>query len=94
MPPNLPFKRDIILNSDFIVILPDGDGSDNHRAHTNAHLILFTDLLIICQRLTPEEKKSNPTKEFWLLYPPLSARHLTLNDIHDDKEGQLDLCFS
>ncbi|CAG8663600.1 4651_t:CDS:2 [Rhizophagus irregularis] len=87
LPPNLPFKREIILNSDFIVILPDGDGSDNHRAHTNAHLILFTDLLIICQRLTPEEKKSNPTKEFWLLYPPLSARHLTLNDIHDDKEA-------
>ncbi|CAB4438621.1 unnamed protein product [Rhizophagus irregularis] len=91
LPPNLPFKREIILNSDFIVILPDGDGSDNHRAHTNAHLILFTDLLIICQRLTPEEKKSNPTKEFWLLYPPLSARHLTLNDIHDDKEELMNL---
>ncbi|RGB41783.1 hypothetical protein C1646_810453 [Rhizophagus diaphanus] len=90
-PPNLPFKREIILNSDFIVILPDGDGSDNHRAHTNAHLILFTDLLLICQRLTPEEKKSNPTKEFWLLYPPLSARHLALNDIHDDKEELMNL---
>ncbi|GBB83576.1 hypothetical protein RclHR1_10280001 [Rhizophagus clarus] len=91
LPPHLPFKREIILNDDFIVILPDGEGSDKHRAHINAHLILFTDLLLICQRLTPEEKKSNHMKDFWLLYPPLSGRHLILNDMHDNKEELMNL---
>lgn len=85
-PPNLPFRRELILHDDFIVILPNTDDK-SHKAHVKAHIFLFTDMLLICQRLNAEEKKSNPTKEFWVLYPPLSGRHLTLLDIHDDKEG-------
>ncbi|CAG8537746.1 4787_t:CDS:2, partial [Acaulospora colombiana] len=54
--------------------------------HVKAHLFLLSDLLLICQRLSPEEKKQNPTKEFWLLYPPMSGRHLSVLDMHDDKE--------
>ncbi|RIA94808.1 hypothetical protein C1645_817512 [Glomus cerebriforme] len=91
LPPHLPFRREILLHDDFIVILPDGKGSGKHRAHINAHLILFTDLLLVCQQLTPEEKTSNPTKDFWLLYPPLSGRHLVIHDIRDDKEEMLNL---
>ncbi|CAI2179266.1 18008_t:CDS:10 [Funneliformis geosporum] len=85
-PPHLPFKREIVHHDDFIVIRHDGDGYNNHRAHVNSHLFLLTDLLLICQQLTPEEKALNPSKELWLLYPPLSGRHLTINDLYDNKE--------
>ncbi|CAG8527746.1 8812_t:CDS:2 [Diversispora eburnea] len=84
-PANLPFRRELILHEDFIVILPDAN-DNSHKAHVKAHLFLFTDMLLICQKLNDEEKRSNPTKEFLILYPPLSGRHLTVLDINDDKE--------
>ncbi|CAG8594118.1 10666_t:CDS:10 [Acaulospora morrowiae] len=80
-PPHLPFYRELKLHDDFIVILPDV-----YKAHVKAHLFLLSDLLLICQKLSPEEKKKNPTKEYWLLYPPMSGRHLSVLDIHDNKE--------
>nr|CAG8515566.1 7479_t:CDS:10 [Entrophospora candida] len=51
-------------------------------------LFLLTDLLLICRQFTQEEKIHNPLKEFWLLFPPLSGRHLVLEDI-DDEDGDL-----
>ncbi|CAG8466495.1 7696_t:CDS:2 [Funneliformis caledonium] len=90
-PPHLPFKREIVHHDDFIVVLHDGDSSNDHRAHVKAHLFLLTDLLLICQQFTPEERALNPSKELRLLYPPLSGRHLMLNNLYDNKEYLLNL---
>jgi hypothetical protein len=75
-----------VLHDDFTIILSDIEKSNN-TAHLNAHLILCTDLLLICKRLTAEEKENNSSKEFCLLYQPLSGRQLSVNDLHDDREG-------
>ena len=55
-------------------------------------LFLLTDLLLICRQFTQEEKVENPLKEFWLLFPPLSGRHLTLNDVDDEDGGSYHYC--
>ncbi|CAJ0845363.1 3995_t:CDS:2 [Entrophospora sp. SA101] len=62
---------------------------ENFKAvEIGVRLFLLTDLLLICRQFTQEEKIHNPLKEFWLLFPPLSGRHLVLEDI-DDEDGDL-----
>jgi len=51
-------------------------------------MFLLTDLLLICQKITQEEKQEFfLEKDMRLLYPPVSARHLTIKDVSDDQEG-------
>ncbi|KAG9304606.1 hypothetical protein G9A89_020170 [Geosiphon pyriformis] len=86
-PPNLPFQREIRLHDNFIVIIQHEDQPIMHKAH----LFLLTDLLLICQILNPEEKQKNPNFEFFLLYPPLSGKHLTVKDLVGSKDDLLEL---
>ncbi|CAG8465277.1 4206_t:CDS:10 [Ambispora gerdemannii] len=86
-PKSLPFKRDIRLHDNFVVIIQYADGSVMHKAH----MFLLTDLLMICRVLTPEEKQRMPHIEFLLLYPPLSGKHLAVRDLNDTKDDLLEL---
>ncbi|CAG8499556.1 2850_t:CDS:10 [Ambispora leptoticha] len=87
LPPNLPFKREIRLHDNFVVIIKYADGSVMHKAH----LFLLTDILMICRVLTPEEKQRTPNMEFLLLYPPLSGKHLAVRDLDEAKYDLLEL---
>ncbi|CAG8728497.1 2477_t:CDS:2, partial [Acaulospora morrowiae] len=88
LPPNLPFDRKIVLYSDFVMEVPKiQETESNGRAYINAHVFLLTDLLLICQKIEPEAKRENSDLEFYLLYPPLSGRHLTITDI--SREGEM-----
>lgn len=42
------------------------------------HVFILTDLLLICERMTPQElARSGPDgADMWLLYPPLAGKHL------------------
>ncbi|CAG8652666.1 776_t:CDS:2, partial [Acaulospora morrowiae] len=87
LPPNLPFDRKIILYSDFVMEVPKIQETESSgRAYINAHVFLLTDLLLICQKIEPEAKRENSDLEFYLLYPPLSGRHLTITDISSEGE--------
>ncbi|CAG8517835.1 11379_t:CDS:10 [Acaulospora morrowiae] len=88
LPSRLPFKRELILHDEFVVIFP----GDKQRASNQkqAHVFLLTDLLLICQKKSLDEKKqSQSDKEFWLTYPPLSGRHISVCD--DDKKDLITL---
>ncbi|CAG8482599.1 24866_t:CDS:2, partial [Gigaspora rosea] len=85
LPPHLPFNRELILNADFAVT--ESDEFDNSsKVSVRAHLFLLTDLLLVCQRLSPEEKQINPNKEFYLIHPPFSGRYLSIIDNYDRNE--------
>ncbi|CAJ0750016.1 24079_t:CDS:10, partial [Entrophospora sp. SA101] len=86
LPPHLPFQRELLFQEEFNIFLPE---KENFKAvEIGVRLFLLTDLLLICRQFTQEEKIHNPLKEFWLLFPPLSGRHLVLEDI-DDEDGDL-----
>ena len=72
------------MHDDFITIVRYADGDIMHRAH----LFLLTDLLLICRIYNAEDRIQNPNMEFWLLYPPLSGRHLDVRDVKDRTEGK------
>ncbi|CAG8505774.1 983_t:CDS:2 [Acaulospora colombiana] len=87
LPQNLPFDRRLVLHSDFVMEIPKiQESQGSTRAYINAHIFLLTDLMLICQPIEPEVKRKNPDLEFYLLYPPLSGRHLSVADISDEGE--------
>ncbi|CAG8491820.1 3994_t:CDS:10 [Rhizophagus irregularis] len=81
---NLPFERKIVLHGDFIIETTKSMNS-TETTHINAHIFLLTDLLLICQEITQEEK------DLKLMYPPFNTYHLAINDVSDDQEDSLEL---
>ncbi|CAG8512777.1 15784_t:CDS:2 [Acaulospora colombiana] len=87
LPPHLPFKRELILHNEFVVMFPDNKQRTNDQKQ--AHIFLLTDLLLICQKKDLDEKQIKSEKEFWLMYTPLSGRHISICD--DNKKGLVSL---
>ncbi|CAG8457990.1 8829_t:CDS:10 [Funneliformis mosseae] len=88
---NLPFKREIVLHDDFIIEITESMNSID-LSHINVHMFLLTDLLLICQQITQEEKQEFfLEKDMRLLYPPLSTKHLAIKDVSDGEEEMLEL---
>ncbi|PKY38580.1 hypothetical protein RhiirA4_537407 [Rhizophagus irregularis] len=81
---NLPFERKIVLHGDFIIETTKSMNS-TETTHINAHIFILTDLLLICQEITQEEK------DLKLMYPPFNTYHLAINDVSDDQEDSLEL---
>lgn len=56
----------------------------------DGHIILLSDLLLICRVKTDEEIDNNPEgnhSRFWLLFPPLAIRHVYAKDGTLDDDG-------
>lgn len=56
----------------------------------DGHIILLSDLLLICRVKTDEEIDNNPEgnhSQFWLLFPPLAIRHVYAKDGTLDDDG-------
>ncbi|CAE7208155.1 unnamed protein product [Rhizoctonia solani] len=78
-PPNLPYTRMIKFSVDAMIFFtPRVTGLE--VAHQKAHLFLATDLLLICEKMTPEERAGfGPDgPDMWLCYPPLAGKHLQI----------------
>ncbi|KAF8332387.1 uncharacterized protein EI90DRAFT_3055471 [Cantharellus anzutake] len=79
--PNLPFTRRLRFSVNVVVsFVPRSTGKE--VVHPHAHIFLLTDLFLVCDRMTEEERNAsgNDSFDMWLSYPPLSARHLTAVD--------------
>ncbi|OCH95804.1 hypothetical protein OBBRIDRAFT_822716 [Obba rivulosa] len=75
--PNLPYTRELRISADVIISLtPRSTGVE--VVQDRGHLFILTDLLLICERMTPSERAQAGTDgpDMWLLYPPLSSKHL------------------
>ncbi|SCV72283.1 BQ2448_4977 [Microbotryum intermedium] len=81
-PPSLPFTRSVRRSGDVALSLyPRSDPRGNKVVVDCAYLILLTDLFLVCQRMTSQERMANVGSdgdgpEFWLVYPPLAGKHL------------------
>ncbi|KAF0445502.1 GEF1 protein [Gigaspora margarita] len=88
-PPNLPFNREIVLYEDFVIEVPEYDSDE--RFHVRAHLFLLTDLLLVCQKIEPKDQKSISNFKYWLMYQPLSGKHLSIRDTSYEEGAMLEL---
>ncbi|EMD42226.1 hypothetical protein CERSUDRAFT_110759 [Gelatoporia subvermispora B] len=76
-PPNLHYTRELRISADVIISLtPRSTGIE--VVQDRGHLFILTDLLLICERMTPSERAQvGPGgPDMWLLYPPLAGKHL------------------
>ncbi|KAH8102432.1 hypothetical protein BXZ70DRAFT_1006358 [Cristinia sonorae] len=74
-PPTLTYTRELRIGSDVVLNLtPRATGIE--VVHDRGHLIVLTDLLVICERMTMEEMNRSGGPDLWLLYPPLAGKHL------------------
>ncbi|KAH9950499.1 hypothetical protein B0H21DRAFT_723596 [Amylocystis lapponica] len=76
-PPTLHYTRELRLSADVLIAFtPKSSGVE--VVQQRGHLFILTDLLLVCERMTPEEKaQSGPDgADMWLSYPPLAGKHL------------------
>ncbi|CAO3567444.1 unnamed protein product [Mortierella alpina] len=74
-------ERDIVIRGDLTFAITTDEGI-NER-FDDGHIILLSDLLLICRVKTNEEMDNNPEgsgSSFWLLFPPLAIRHVCAKD--------------
>lgn len=85
-PPNLTFVRQVRRAGDVsISFVPTCDPNRQELLTRNAHIILLTDLFLVCQYMSFEERVAvtgagGEGPDLWLMYPPLSSKHLRVSD--------------
>lgn len=90
-------ERAVAIRSDLCFSVASEETSEER--FQDGHIILLSDLLLICRVKTDEEIDNNPEgnhSRFWLLFPPLAIRHVYAKDGTVDDDGTtvllLDLC--
>lgn len=79
-PPNLTFTRRVRFSTDVVIdFVPNSTGIPVQ--HRNAHIFLLTDLFLVCERMSDEDRRNNEGADMWLCYPPLSAKHIVALDL-------------
>ncbi|KAJ7254028.1 hypothetical protein B0H12DRAFT_1017352 [Mycena haematopus] len=85
LPPTLQFNREFRFSMDAVVrFTPRSTGVE--VVHRHGHLFLLTDLFLLCERMSPEERsQAGPDgADMWLCYPPLAGKVLRVSEV----EGQ------
>ncbi|KAL0580366.1 hypothetical protein V5O48_001611 [Marasmius crinis-equi] len=83
-PPALTYTREFRCSVDVtITIIPRSTGVE--VVHQRGHIFLLSDLFLICERMTPQERAEHGANgaDMWLLYPPLSGKVLRVSDVSD-----------
>ncbi|GAA5935769.1 hypothetical protein JCM3775_007324 [Rhodotorula graminis] len=81
-PPSLAFQRQLRKAGPVsLSFVPSSDPSGRDVRIARAHLVLLTDLFLVCAPVEPaDEHAAAPGADFWLLYPPLAGKHLRVRD--------------
>ncbi|GAA6060094.1 hypothetical protein JCM10212_003502 [Sporobolomyces blumeae] len=75
-PPSLTFTRRLRKAASVtIAFTPASDPSRRQVVHSNAYVILLTDLFLVCE-WNPTGETSTAGQDLNLLYPPLAGKHL------------------
>ncbi|KAJ7110131.1 hypothetical protein C8R44DRAFT_634827 [Mycena epipterygia] len=84
-PPTLQYTREFRFSMDVVVrFTPRSTGVE--VVHRQGHLFLLSDLFLVCERMSPEERSQNGPDgpDMWLCYPPLAGKVLRVSEV----EGQ------
>jgi hypothetical protein len=83
-PPALTYTRELRFSVDVIIRLtPQATG--NEVVHSRGHIFLLSDLFLVCERMTPEERLQHESggPDMWLRYPPLAGKVLRVSEVPD-----------
>ncbi|KAK4048281.1 hypothetical protein OIO90_005900 [Microbotryomycetes sp. JL221] len=90
-PPGLNFIRQIRKSTDVsISFVPSSDTQRQQVVYRHAHIILLTDLFLVCQHMSNEERQRQQQQQtnhsfgedgpdMWLMFPPLAGKHLKVD---------------
>ncbi|KAJ7181743.1 hypothetical protein C8R43DRAFT_870034 [Mycena crocata] len=84
-PPTLQYNREFRFSMDAVVrFTPRSTGVE--VVHHQGHLFLLSDLFLVCERMSHEERSQNGSDgpDMWLCYPPLAGKVLRVSEV----EGQ------
>ncbi|KAG0365067.1 hypothetical protein BGZ54_006908 [Gamsiella multidivaricata] len=74
-------EREMLIRGDFCFTVATDDSEEDK--FEDGHIVLLSDLLLICRTKTPQEIDSNSEgnrSTHWLLFPPLAVRHVIAAD--------------
>ncbi|KAH9858197.1 hypothetical protein C2E23DRAFT_170700 [Lenzites betulinus] len=83
-PANLHYTRELRCSTPVhMSITPKATGVQVVQEH--GHIFLLTDLMLVCERMTQKEMESfgRDGPDMWLLYPPLTGKHLRVAPVDD-----------
>ncbi|KAJ6519909.1 hypothetical protein C8R45DRAFT_808827 [Mycena sanguinolenta] len=92
-PPTLQFKREFRLSMDAVVrFTPRSTGVE--VIHRLGHVFLLTDLFLLCERMSPEERSQTGPDgaDMWLCYPPLAGKVLRVSEV-EGQENALEIAI-
>lgn len=81
-------ERSVVIRGDLAFTINTDDAIEER--FDDGHVILLSDLLLMCRVKTQEEIDMNPQgneSTFWLLFPPLAIRHVNAKDGTVDDNG-------
>ncbi|KWU42010.1 hypothetical protein RHOSPDRAFT_21929 [Rhodotorula sp. JG-1b] len=87
-PASLPFRRELRFAADaHMSFTPSSDTDQRTVTHPRAHILLLTDLFLVCERVAPQDAASIAANgaDFWLVYPPLAGKHVRVT--HQDLDS-------
>ncbi|KAG0325735.1 hypothetical protein BG004_003125, partial [Podila humilis] len=81
-------EREVVIRGDFMFSVSSEETAEER--FQDGHIILLSDLLLMCRVKTDQEIDNNPEgnhSRFWLLFPPLAIRHVYAKDgtLEDDE---------
>ncbi|GAA6055328.1 hypothetical protein JCM3770_005287 [Rhodotorula araucariae] len=81
-PASLPFTRQLRKAGPVAIsFVPSSDPAGREVRIPRAHLVLLTDLFLVCAPVEPADAHAAaPGADYWLLYPPLAGKHLRARD--------------
>lgn len=91
-PPSLTYTRELRFSIDVIIrFTPRATGVE--VTHYKGHIFLLSDLFLVCERMTPEDKAQGGVEgaDMWLCYPPLAGKVLRVTEVPDQRESFM--CF-
>ncbi|KAK2461844.1 hypothetical protein APHAL10511_006307 [Amanita phalloides] len=81
-PNNLTFTREMRLSLD-VSIQFTPRVTNTEVIHRRGHVFILSDLFLICERMTPQEKaqRVSGAEDMWLCYPPLAGKVLRIAEV-------------
>jgi hypothetical protein len=81
-------ERSVIIRGDYCFTVATDDNAEDR--FEDGHLLLLSDLLLICRTKTQDEISRNVDGNIsthWLLFPPLAVRHVIATDATQADQG-------
>jgi hypothetical protein len=90
-PYTLTFQRTIRRGGDVTIsFVPRSDPSREERVYQRAHIVLLSDLFLVCEHVSTEQRakgESADGADMWLVFPPLAGKHLRTTMTSTDPPG-------